>query len=190
MTTAAARPKMPNTPADTRQPIRVVPNATMAGSATFPRSPAKLYVPSAARRAPVSYALDTIVDDSGCWTPDASPATSSKRPRVDESSRPARHHEDGCRDRSADRQHPPFAEALGQEAGRDLKDGHAAAIERPEESDLGERERELGRPDRQQDVDDIGEAVVQKMSSARHREDGLTGTLHRPIMARRSRPFK
>ena len=33
-------------------------------------------MPSAVRRAPVSYALETIEEESGCWTPDPSPARS------------------------------------------------------------------------------------------------------------------
>src|SRR5262249_57766980 len=55
---AATSPITPYAADAVRQPTASAANATAAGTATLPRSPEKLYVPSAARRRPVSYAFD------------------------------------------------------------------------------------------------------------------------------------
>jgi hypothetical protein len=76
---APTRPRAPYHAAAPLQVTQAVTPATRAGTVTFPRSPEKLYVPRATRRAPVSKAFDTIEEESGCWRPDPSPAASRTR---------------------------------------------------------------------------------------------------------------
>jgi hypothetical protein len=55
------------------------------------------------------------------------------------------------------------AEALGESPGRHLEAGHRADIERTQQPDFGIAEAELGLPQRQQHVEQVGKAVMQHM---------------------------
>src|SRR6185436_10632149 len=66
----------------------------------------------------------------------------------------------------------PLPPALGEEAGGDLEGGHAAAVRGLEQPDLGEGERELARPDREEQVEHVGEAVVHEVGERADGEDG------------------
>ena len=83
-------------------------------------------------------------------------------------------------DRGARREQPRLAAALREDARRHLEGGHASGVERLEQPDLREAQAELGRPDRQQHVQDVGEAVVDEVRPAGDGEDGAGAAGHRP----------
>ena len=66
-------------------------------------------------------------------------------------------------DRSARSEEARLAPALGHHARRDLKRRHAPAVDRPQQADLSVREAELARPDGEEHVDEVGEAVVDEV---------------------------
>src|SRR5215831_1977523 len=72
-----------------------------------------------------------------------------------------------------------LAPALGEQPSGDLEGGHGAAVHGAEETDLGEGEAELAGPHGKEDVQDVGEAVVDEMRAAGGAEDGA-GSAHAP----------
>ena len=70
------------------------------------------------------------------------------------------------RDRCAEREEVAFAEALGDETGRNLEARHRSPVSGAYEADLRERQAERLRQQRQQHVGDVREAVVQRMGCA------------------------
>src|SRR5262249_14584612 len=84
------------------------------------------------------------------------------------------------RDRGPDHEEPPLAPALGEEAGRDLGERHARRVHGFEDADGGERELELRRPEREEDVEDVREAVVEDVSERRRDQDRGRGRDRRP----------
>ena len=91
-----------------------------------------------------------------------------------------RHHEDTqagagageaiayAAERGSKRKEKSSAGSLGQQPRRNLETGHGAGEQPAQEPELGIAEPELLLPDRQQDVDQIGIAVVQRVRAARH----------------------
>ena len=75
-------------------------------------------------------------------------------------------------DRGARGEEPRLAPALREDPRGDLKGGHAPAVYRPEQAHLAVGQAELRGPDREQEIDDVGEAVV-------HEVDGGGGGEHR-----------
>ncbi len=71
----------------------------------------------------------------------------------------------------------PLAPSLGEESRRDLGRRHRPRIKRFDQADLGQRQRELRLPERQQEIDRIRESVVQEMGPAARAE-------RRPPLAR------
>src|SRR5947209_1784766 len=82
------------------------------------------------------------------------------------------------------------AEALGEEAGRDLERRHAAGVRGADQADLRQRQPEFARPQRQEDVEGLGEAVVQEMDDGRGEEHRAGSGLHGPIIPGRAPAFK
>jgi hypothetical protein len=103
----------------------------------------------------------------------AEPGRQQQHQQRREASGPAGGHEADGRDGGAECQEPALAEALGQEAGRDLERRHAAGVRGADQSDLRERQAELAGPERQEHVERLGESVVQEV-------DGGCGGEHRP----------
>ena len=58
------------------------------------------------------------------------------------------------------------ADALGERARRHLEPGHRAGEQRAQQPDLGIAEAELGLPQRQQHIEEVGIAVMQHMRAA------------------------
>ncbi len=83
-------------------------------------------------------------------------------------------------DRGARHQQPRLAAALREDARGHLEGGHAPGVERLEQPDLREAQAELGRPHRQEHVQDVGEAVVDEVRPAGDGEDGAGAAIHRP----------
>ena len=79
----------------------------------------------------------------------------------------------------AHHQEPPLAPALGEDAGRDLRERHAGGVDGLEDADAGQRQAELRRPEGQEDVEHVGEAVVEDVGERRREEDGPGGGDHR-----------
>src|SRR6266481_7721771 len=69
---------------------------------------------------------------------------------------------------------PCLAPALGEQSGGNLKSRHGPAICGAQETDLGEGEAELTRPDGEEYVENVGEAVVDEMRAAGGAEDGAS----------------
>ena len=113
----------------------------------------------------------------------AEPGAEQHQAQGREAARPAGDHEAGCRHRRAGGQHDALAEALGQQASGDLEERHAPAVQSAQEADLGERKVKLDRPQGEEDVDDVGEAIVQEVRRARQGERGRARSLHRPSTA-------
>src|SRR5713101_7424367 len=97
----------------------------------------------------------------------------------EEASREARGHEAERGHRRARGEESRLAPALGEEPRGDLEGRHAPAVECAEEPDLGEVEAELARPHGQEDVEDVGEAVVDEVGAAGGAENGA-GAAHAP----------
>ncbi len=70
----------------------------------------------------------------------------------------------------AAREHGGCAPALGQKAGGNLQSRHGAGEHAAQQADRGIAEAELGLPDRQHDVDQIGIAVVQRVRAGGDRQ--------------------
>ena len=104
----------------------------------------------------------------------------------EEASREACRHEAQRRHRRARGEQSRLAPALREEARGDLEDGHAPAVERAEEPDLREVEAELARPHGEEDVEDVGEAVVDEVNAAGGAEDGA-GAAHAPSISQARR---
>ena len=66
----------------------------------------------------------------------------------------------------AGREHPRSADPLRQLGCRDLETRHHAGIERAQYADCGVAQRELRLPHRQQQIERIGQAVMQRMGAA------------------------
>src|SRR5581483_10805408 len=79
-------------------------------------------------------------------------------------------HVAGGGERRAGGEEPPLAHPLGQHARRHLEESHAARVRGPGRADLGEGQPELARPQRQEDVEEVGEGVVEEVGAARGRE--------------------
>ena len=75
-------------------------------------------------------------------------------------------------ERGAGGQQRRAADPLGEQAGGHLKPGHRPGIERAQDADLGIAEAELRLPQRQQHIEQVGKAVMQRM--------GAAGDRHRP----------
>src|SRR5450756_2182660 len=73
-------------------------------------------------------------------------------------------------ERGAEREHDRRAEPLGQQARGNLKASERAGEYRLHQPERGKAEAEFVLPDRQQDVDQVGIAVVQRMRAAGHAE--------------------
>ena len=69
-------------------------------------------------------------------------------------------------ERGAERQDGRRAEPLGQQRGRDLEARHGAGKQAAQQAELRIAESELGLPDRQQHINEIGVAVVQCVRAA------------------------
>ena len=122
----------------------------------------------------------TSEDESGCWQPEPRPATTRQASRATKLPVRPGDQEAERGDRGARREQPRLAAALRENARRHLEGGHAAGVERLEQPDLREAQAELGRPDRQQHVQDVGEAVVDEVRPAGDGEDGAGAAGHRP----------
>ena len=85
-------------------------------------------------------------------------------------------------DRGARGEEPRLAPALREDPRGDLKGGHAPAVHRPEQAHLAVGQAELRGPDREQEIDDVGEAVV-------HEVDGGGGGEHRAGASARGGPL-
>jgi len=85
------------------------------------------------------------------------------------------------RERGAEREHQGTAETLGQHAGRQLEAGHRAGIERPQCAHFGIAETELRLPQWQEHIEQVGEAVMQRMRSAGDRHCAAFGGRGKPI---------
>src|SRR5437867_1410058 len=103
---------------------------------------------------------------------------------------PARRDEAQRRHRGAEGQDPPLTDALGEEACRDLERRHAAGVRGADEADLREREAELARPQRQEDVERLREAVMQEVDGGRGEEHRAGSGLHGPIIPGPAPSFK
>jgi len=95
-------------------------------------------------------------------------------------SREARRDEAERRGGRARREQPGLAPALREETGRDLERGHAVAVGRAQQADLRKGEAELPRPDREEDVEDVREAVVDEVRAAGGTEHGPGAAGHAP----------
>jgi hypothetical protein len=80
-----------------------------------------------------------------------------------------------CRDRGARGKRDLAAEPLGDEAGRQLQPRHRADIERAQQADLGVAEPELRLPDRQQHIEQVGVAIVQRVHARRSDQRAALG---------------
>ena len=69
-------------------------------------------------------------------------------------------------ERGAEREHRGGAQPFGHQACRNLEARHGAGEQAAQQPELGIAEPELPLPDRQQDVDEIGVAVVQRVRPA------------------------
>jgi len=83
------------------------------------------------------------------------------------------------RQRGAEGENDAPAHPLRQPAGGQLECGHGAGIEAAEDGQHREAQAEFGLPDRQQDVDQVGVAVVQGMRRAGDRQRPPGGGGHR-----------
>src|SRR5437899_3315912 len=80
-----------------------------------------------------------------------------------EAAGPPRRDETERGDGGAAHQQAALAPPLGQEAGRYLEERHTARVRGPDHADLGEAQPELIRPQRKEDVEDVGKAVVHEV---------------------------
>ncbi len=111
--------------------------------------------------------------------PGAEPADDERAHQHRKAGAGSRDQKADARQRGAEAEHQRAAETLGDGARRYLKPGHRADIERPQQPDLGIAEPELGLPQRQQHVQQVGVAVMQHMRAAgdRHRAPLRRGDL-------------
>ena len=75
-----------------------------------------------------------------------------------------------ARQRCAQRQHQRQAKPLREQRGWNLESRHGAGVAGAQQTERRIADAELGLPERQHDVDQIGVAVVQRMCAARHAE--------------------
>ena len=76
------------------------------------------------------------------------------------------------RDERPGRQDARLAPALGQESRRHLKEGERTGIPGAQQPDLREGKRELARPHREEDIKEVGAAIVQEVDDAARNECG------------------
>src|ERR1700730_16711003 len=81
--------------------------------------------------------------------------------------------------RGAKRQHESRAKALGKEPRRNLKSRHGAGKQSAQEAELAVAEPEFLLPQRQQHVDQISKAVVERVRSACYRRKAMLISLGR-----------
>lgn len=74
------------------------------------------------------------------------------------------------RQRGAQREHDAAVDAFSQPARGKLQDGHRARVTRAKDRERGISQTEFGLPDRQQHIDQIAVAVVQRMRRSRKDE--------------------
>src|SRR5262249_35309637 len=79
---------------------------------------------------------------------------------------------------------------LGQEARRYLKERHAAGVGGPDDTDLGEAQPEFVRPQRQEHVEDVREAVVHEVDGGSGGENRPGARDHGAIIRQAPAPFK
>src|SRR5262249_30625720 len=118
------------------------------------------------------------------------PRAEQQREQRHEAAGPSRRDEAERRGRGAERQEPALAEALGEEAGRNLERRHTARVCGADQADLRKRETELARPEWEEDVERLREAVVQEMDRRRGDENGARPILHGPIIPGGASLFK
>ena len=162
-------PNMPITPitdAAERQDVTAINPAVIDGSAIFPRSPAKLYVPSAPRERGPAYAAATRLEAIGCW---GAGAEASKNQCYCQRSDTVAHSEEqisngrrGC----AGCENPCSGDPPRHGSDRDLETRHHAGVERAQYADCRVAQNELCLPYRQQHVERIGEAIMQRVGAA------------------------
>ena len=71
---------------------------------------------------------------------------------------------------SAGRERPSFADPMRRGSDRDLETRHDAGIERAQYANRRIAQREFGLPNRQQDVERVGKAVMHRVGAARDPE--------------------
>ena len=79
--------------------------------------------------------------------------------------------------RGAEDEQPAFAELFGEQPGRDLQRRHRTGIDRSQQPDLRQGEAEFRLPDRQEHIEKIAIAIMQRMRAA-------AGSQHAPAARR------